>query len=230
MMKRMITLGVVAVLMGMMAAGCSGADRATPGADDSEAGSNRSMASAPTQDPAIPVYAAALQGAVISPPRVLDDFTAPSTTGEDFTLSEHRGEVLVIYFGYRSCPDFCPTTFSELRRVYSELNEPADRVKILFVTVDPERDTMDMLTPYTQAFHDHFIGLRPEGEALQTLMDQFGVVAEKRSVGNSPLSYLIDHTATTFLIGPDGRVQAQYLYGTDHRVLTHDIGVILEST
>ncbi|MCK6580641.1 MAG: SCO family protein [Anaerolineae bacterium] len=176
-----------------------------------------------------PAYLGDLRGAVFDPPRPISDFTFASTTGESFTLSEHRGELILIYFGYRSCPDFCPTTFAELKRVYAALNEPADRLKIVFVTVDPERDTMDYLKPYVEFFHQDFIGVREEGEGLQALMDQFGAVAEKRQMSDSALNYLIDHTASLFLIGADGRLQAQYLYGTDDADITHDLQIILEA-
>jgi protein SCO1 len=174
-------------------------------------------------------YTQELRGAVVSPSRTLDDFSLMSTTGEPFTLSEHRGEVLLLYFGYRSCPDFCPNTFAELMRVYSELGEPADRLKIIFVTIDPERDTLDYLEQYIAAFHEDFIGLRAEGDTLQSLTAQFGVVAEKRVVGESALAYLYDHTASLFLVGANGELEVQYLYGTPYRDIVHDVRLILES-
>ncbi len=177
----------------------------------------------------LPPYADELRGAVIDPPRVLADFSLMSTTGESFTLSEHKGEVILLYFGYRACPDFCPTTFAELKRVYNDLNEPADRLKILFVSVDPERDTIENLALYTHSFHPDFIALREDAPELQPILDEFGVVVQKQQVGDSALSYLIDHTASLFLIGPDGRLQAQYLYGTNYRDIVHDVRLILES-
>lgn len=172
-------------------------------------------------------YTAELRGAVFEPPRPIADFSVMSTTGDTFTLSQHRGEVILLYFGYRSCPDFCPTTFAELRRVYAELGEPADKLKIVFVTIDPERDTLDYLRLYTKGFHEDFIGLRAEGQALKALEDQFGVVAERQEVGASALSYLFDHTASVFLIGRNGQLEAQYLYGTDYRDIVHDLRLIL---
>ncbi len=175
-----------------------------------------------------PSYTSQLRGAVFDPPRSLADFSMMSTTGEDFTLSQHQGEVILLYFGYRSCPDFCPTTFTELRRVYAELNEPSDKLKVIFVTIDPERDTLESMRQYTQAFHKDFIGLRAEGLALQALEDQFGVVAERQVVGESALSYLFDHTASVFLIGPGGQLEAQYLYGTDYRDIVHDLRLMLQ--
>ena len=174
-------------------------------------------------------YAENLRGAVFDPPRTLEDFSVSSTTGADFKLSEHRGEVILLYFGYRSCPDFCPTTFAELLRVYTELNEPEDKLRIVFVTIDPERDTLENLGLYTAAFHEDFIGLRAEGQALEALEDQFGVVAERQEVGDSAMSYLFDHTASIFLIGANGQLEAQYLYGTDYRDIVHDLELIFQS-
>lgn len=172
-------------------------------------------------------YVSQLQGAVLDPPRVLDDFTLMSTTGEAFTLSEHRGEVILIYFGYRACPDFCPTTFAELKRVYTDLNEPVDQLKIVFVSIDSERDDLESLKFYTNAFHEDFIGLRSGDQALENLKTQFGVVAEKRVLGESALAYLYDHTATLFLINPKGELEVQYLYGTPYRSIVNDVRLIL---
>ncbi|MEZ4671807.1 MAG: SCO family protein [Anaerolineae bacterium] len=169
-----------------------------------------------------------LRGAVINPPRQLTDFTFASTTGDPFQLSQHHGQTILLYFGYRSCPDFCPTTFAELKQVYEKLNSPKDKLKIVFVTVDPDRDTVENLTPYTQAFNQDFIGLRDDGPALKTLMDEFGVVATKRQVGDSALSYLIDHTASVFLIDENGDLRMQYLYGTDYRDIVHDLQIVLQ--
>jgi protein SCO1 len=173
-------------------------------------------------------YVSELQGAVINPPRVLDDFTLMSTTGEEFTLSEHRGEAIIIYFGYRACPDFCPMTFSELKRVYADLDEPADKMKVVFVSIDPERDDLESLTLYTNAFHEDFIGLRSDDKELERLMDQFGVVAEKQVLGDSALAYLYDHTATLFLINPKGELEVQYLFGTPYRSIVNDVSVMLD--
>ncbi len=168
-----------------------------------------------------------MHGAVFDPPRVLTDFSMKSTDGTSFTLSEHRGQTILLYFGYRSCPDFCPTTFAELNQIYGALNEPKSQLKIVFVTVDPERDTLDNLTLYVHGFHNDFIGLRDDGDGLNQLMKQFGVVAERRQLGDSPLSYLIDHTASVFLIGADGQLKAQYLYGTDYRDILADLKTML---
>lgn len=192
--------------------------------------STGSTAGGATATPGPLPYAADLQGAVIDPPRTITGFDLPSTTGSDFNLADYHGQIVLAYFGYRSCPDFCPTTFAEMRRISDELGDRASRVKVVFITVDPERDDLENLGLYVHNFNPDYIGVRSEGPTLQNLMNQFGVVAQRRQVGESALSYLIDHTASVFLIGPDGRLQVQYLYGTDYRILVHDIRLILDQT
>ena len=176
-----------------------------------------------------PAYAGQLRGAVFDPPRTLTDFAFPSTTGSEFRLSDYQGQVVLIYFGYLTCPDFCPTTLAELQQIYKNLEDPADHVKVVFVSVDPDRDTLEHITSYVHAFHNDFIGLRGEGDALAQAMNQFGVTAEQQQLADSPLSYLIDHTASIFLITPDGRLEAQYLYGTDYRDILHDVEAVLDT-
>ncbi len=166
-------------------------------------------------------------GALFNPPRMLTDFTMPSTDGTDFTLSQHKGQTILLYFGYRSCPDFCPTTFTELNQIYAALKQPKDKLKVVFVTVDPERDTIDNLKLYVHGFNEDFIGLRDDGTKLKQLMKEFGVTAEKRQTGDSALSYLVDHTASLFLITADGELKVQYLYGTDYREVLADLKTML---
>lgn len=211
-MKNTLIRVLSLMLLGILVAACAPAATPTPELPEND----------------LP-YAGDLLGAVINPPRPVDDYVLASTDGTDFSFAEHRGQILLLYFGYRACPDFCPTTFAELSRLYAALNNPVDQVKVLFLTVDPERDTLDMLTAYTHAFNPAFIGLRAERDTLETIMRAFGVVAQRQDIEGSAAGYLIDHTASIFLIGPDGRLQSQYLYGTDYRDIVHDIQLILEA-
>lgn len=175
-------------------------------------------------------YAAEMRGSVITPPRPLADFSVPATTGEDFTLSQQRGQILLVYFGYMTCPDVCPNTLAEMLRAYREIGEPKERVKVVFITLDPERDTLERLTRFMQAFSPDFIGLRPESDGqLEALKDEFGVVSEKREV-DSALGYTIDHSATTWLIGPDGKLIAQYPYGVPYTEMANDVQVVMKYT
>lgn len=174
-------------------------------------------------------YLNELKGPVVTPPREVQDFTLASTTGEDFTFSEQGGRVLLLYFGYLTCPDVCPATLADLRRVYLALDEPASRVTIAFITVDPERDTMDRIQRYVGAFNADFIGLRPTPEQLPALLENFNVTVEKREV-ESAAGYLIDHTAATYMVGPDGRILVEYPFGVPYEEITTDLDVMLDYT
>jgi protein SCO1/2 len=175
-------------------------------------------------------YADDLLGSVISPPRELADFTLPSSDGAQYTLSEHAGKIQLVYFGYMTCPDVCPATLADLLRAYREVGEPAEQVEVLFITIDPERDSLERLETYTSAFHENFIGLRPSSEdQLNDLMQNFGVVAQRREV-DSALVYLMDHSATVFMVSPDGRLLAQYPFGVPYTEIAHDVQVMMDYT
>jgi protein SCO1 len=168
------------------------------------------------------------QGSLLDPPIVLQDFSLPSTTGKNFTLSEHQGEVLLLFVGYTSCPDYCPTTLAELTRVYDALGDKAERVKVVFVTGDPERDTLERMTQYIQAFNPEFIGISVEGTALEALLAQFYATAIKQLAPDSALGYTIEHSTRLYLINPDGEWMLHYAYSTSYRDIVADIEKILE--
>lgn len=168
-----------------------------------------------------------LKGAIIVPPRQIEDFTLPSTDGE-FRFSDLRGKLVLIYFGYMTCPDVCPTSNAHLKKVYEELNRPDD-IAVVFVTVDPERDSLERLRAYIKLFNEDFVALRGEGEALQNVLNQFGVVAIRRQVGESALSYLMDHTASIFLVNQDGLLVSQFIFGLSSEDILHDVKLLLDS-
>lgn len=173
-------------------------------------------------------YREELQGSVIYPPRTVMDFTLPSTTGEPFTLSDHRGKLVMLYFGYLTCPDVCPTTMADMLRAYRDAGEPSDRVTVVFVTIDPERDTMEYMTRYVNAFHKDFIGVTPENqEQLDQLLASYGVTATRREV-DSATKYLIDHSAAVLMIAPDGRMVEQFPFGVSYTEIAHDLEVLME--
>ena len=175
----------------------------------------------------LPEYADQLRGAVVSPPRPLVNFIAPATNGE-FQLTDYAGHVVLLYFGYMTCPDVCPATSAELKWAYEDLGEP-DNVQVVFVTVDPERDTLERLAAYVHLFHEDFIAIRAEDESLQAIMTQFGARAEKQQLNESALGYLMDHTAAVYLISPDGYLIEQFLFGTPYADITHDVQIILDN-
>ncbi len=169
------------------------------------------------------------RGAHIDPPIEIDDWALPATTGRDYVFSEQQGRIQLFYFGYMNCPDFCPTTMADLQRAFVTLGEDlTEHVQVVFVTVDPARDDLARMGRYVSAFNDDFIGVRGEADDLQTVMAEFGVVARQREV-DSAMGYLVDHTASVFMVDPEGQLMNRFIYGTPSADIAHDIRLTLEA-
>jgi len=112
----------------------------------------------------------------------------------------------VLFFGYTHCPDVCPTTLAEAAQALKALGPDADRVQVLFVTVDPERDTRDVLASYVTAFDPRFLGLYGDAEATKRAAKEFKIYYEKRPE-SAPGSYSVDHSSQTYVIDPQGRLR-----------------------
>jgi protein SCO1/2 len=125
-------------------------------------------------------------------------------TGRGRKLEDFRGKAVVVFFGFTHCPDVCPTTLGEVSQAIKQLGADAERVQVLFVTVDPERDTRDVLAQYVTAFDPRFLGLYGDAAATQRAAKEFKVYYEKRKSGDS---YSIDHSAQTYVIDPQGRLR-----------------------
>ncbi len=134
------------------------------------------------------------------------DFTLVDHTGKTRRLADFRGKVVVVFFGYTHCPDVCPTTLAELKMVKEQLGPDGERVQVLFVTVDPERDTQDVLARYVPAFDPAFIGLRGDAAATAKVAKDFKVFYQKVR-GSRPDNYSVDHTAGSYVFDPDGRLR-----------------------
>ena len=146
--------------------------------------------------------------------------------GRPRTLADFRGKVVVLFFGYTHCPDVCPTTLAELSQVMKSLGPDADRVQVLFVTVDPERDTPAILAQYVTAFDPRFLGLYGDADATRRAAREFKVFYEKRE-GSSPGEYSMDHSAGTYVIDPKGRLRLFVGYGKADADLAQDIRTLL---
>ena len=119
-------------------------------------------------------------------------------------LEDFRGKAVVIFFGFTHCPDVCPTTLAETAAALKKLGADADRVQVLFVTIDPERDTGEALAKYVTAFDPRFLGLRGDADATQRAAKEFKVFYEKRKTGDT---YSMDHSGQTYVIDPQGRLR-----------------------
>jgi len=156
------------------------------------------------------------------------EFELTQGNGGSFRLSEKRGDVILLYFGYTFCPDVCPTTLSELRRVVADLGENASRVQVVMVTVDPERDTPEKLQEYMSLFNPAFIGLSGSVDEMEKVWKDYGVYREVTELPNSASGYLVNHTARVYLVDPDGNLRLSYSYGTPPDDIVHDLKILFK--
>jgi protein SCO1 len=146
--------------------------------------------------------------------------------GKPRQLSDFKGKVSVVFFGFTQCPDVCPTTLLELAQVKKALGAEGERVQGIFVTVDPERDTAEVLKAYVGSFDAGFVALRGTPEETQAAAKNFKVFFAKVP-GKTPTSYSIDHTAGSYVFDSQGRVRLFTRYGTGAEALTHDLKLLL---
>ncbi len=154
------------------------------------------------------------------------DFALTDFNGKPRTLEDFRGKVVVVFFGYTHCPDVCPTTLAELAETMKRLGAAADNVQVLFITVDPARDTPQVLAQYVPAFDKRFLGLRGDADALAQTASDFKVIYQKQP-GATPGSYTMDHSAGTYIYDTRGRLRLYASYGLGTDVFVHDIGALL---
>jgi protein SCO1/2 len=126
--------------------------------------------------------------------------------GKPRTLEDFRGKLVVVFFGFARCPDICPTTLADLAQAVASLGPDSDRVQVLFVTVDPARDTPEILAQYVPAFDPRFLGLYGDEEATRRAAKEFRIYYEKRD-GRSPGAYTMDHSAQSFVLDAQGRLR-----------------------
>lgn len=148
-------------------------------------------------------------------------------TGKARTLADWRGKAVVLFFGFTHCPDVCPTTLADMAQAMRELGPLAERVQVLFVTVDPERDTQQVLASYVPAFNPGFLGLRGDAEATRAVAKEFKVYFEKRP-GSTPGEYSVDHSAQSYVIDPQGRLRLFVRHERIGEDLAPDLRTLLE--
>lgn len=155
-------------------------------------------------------------------------FQLTDFNGQPHTLDDFKGKVVVLFFGYTQCPDVCPTTMSELAQVKQKLGADADKLQVLFVSVDPERDTPAVLKAYMAGFDPSFLGLYATSpEQLAELARDYKVYFKKVD-GKTPTSYTMDHTAASYVYDPNGRLRLYTRYGTPVDDMAADIRWLLK--
>jgi len=148
-------------------------------------------------------------------------------TGKPRRLEDFRGKAVVVFFGFTHCPDVCPSTLADAAQAMKQLGPDADRVQVLLVTVDPERDTHQVLSDYVTAFDPRFLGMAGDLEATRRVAKEFKVYFEKRP-GKTPDGYSIDHSAQSYVIDPQGRLRLFVRHDRVAEDLARDLRVLLK--
>lgn len=169
----------------------------------------------------------AFRGVDITGADYAKDFALPDQNGQMRTLKDFSGKAVVVFFGYTQCPDVCPTTLQELQQVKRLLAAEGDRLQAIFVTVDPERDTAELLKAYMANFDPSFVALRPQPEQLQALLKDFKIYAKKVE-GKTATSYTMDHSAQSYIYDPQGRLRLYSRYGSGAHAMADDLRLLLK--
>ena len=194
-MARRFTAAVAALLVALLAAGCS---------------------------PSKPSF----QNTDVTGAEFGREFTLKDFNGKPRTLAEFKGKVVAVFFGFTQCPDVCPTTLATMKAVKEKLGADGDRVQVIFVSVDPERDTPELLSKYVTAFDPSFLGLTDTPDAVAQTAKAFKVFYQKVP-GKTPETYTVDHTASTYLYDPQGRLRLFVRHGQSADAIAQDIRALL---
>jgi len=153
-------------------------------------------------------------------------FALKDADGKERTLADFKGKVVVMFFGFAQCPDVCPTTMAEMTQVKQQLGKDADKLAVLFVTVDPARDTPEVMKAYMGAFDPSFVALIPTPEQLAAVAKDYKVYYKKVE-GKTPTSYSMEHSAASYIYDPQGRLRLFSRYGAGVPALVSDIKALL---
>jgi protein SCO1/2 len=153
------------------------------------------------------------------------DFALTDHNGQSRSLKDFGGKIVMLFFGYIQCPDVCPTTLHELAQVKALLGKNGDHLQVLFVTVDPERDTPELLKTYMAAFDPSFLALYTSPEKLQVVAKDYKLYY-KKVAGPTPTSYSVDHSAGTYVYDTHGKLRLYAPYGSTAQAMAADIELL----
>ena len=166
----------------------------------------------------------ALKAGVFEPPRAAPAFALDASGGGQLDLATYRGKVVLLGFGFTSCPEVCPTTLAVLAQARKRLGPQADRVQVVYVTVDPERDSAERMRAYLHGFDPTFVGGTGTPQQLADVRKHYGVMAERKPVGDS---YSVGHSSSVYLIDAKGLLRAMMPYGRSPEDYVHDLRALL---
>ena len=157
------------------------------------------------------------------------DFALTDTRGKPRGLADFRGKAVVVFFGFTQCPDVCPTAMATLAEAIRRLGPDGERVQGVFITIDPERDTPELLSRYVPAFHPGFVGLYGDAAATERVAKEFKVIYRK-APGPTPETYTMDHSAGMFVFDPQGRLRLYVSHGVAADALADDLRELVRAS
>jgi protein SCO1 len=165
-----------------------------------------------------------LRAGVFSPPRAAPDFSLQGSDGAELQLSRYRGKVVILAFGFTSCPDVCPTTLATLAGTRKKLGAQANQLQVIYITVDPETDNPERMRKYLGSFDPTFVGGSGTAEQLAAVRQDYGIAVTQKVVGTSST---FSHSSYTYLIDRNGRLRALMPYGQSSDDYVHDVKILL---
>ena len=170
-------------------------------------------------------------GVAYDPPRELPSFTLTNVEGEELSTAQLEGKVVLLYFGYTYCPDFCPATLTDFQRVKQNLGDDADDVAFMMISVDPARDTPERMKEYLAFFDSAFIGLTGTEADLAPVKQEFGIVSVNQAATpqEGGDAYFVDHSTKIYLLNEAGDLLLEYAWGTPAKDITEDVEQLLDT-
>lgn len=166
----------------------------------------------------------ALKAGVFSPARLAPDFKLSGSDGSELSLARYRGKVVVLIFGFTNCPAVCPTTLATLATAHKKLADDAAGMQVVYVTVDPERDTVQRMNEYLKAFDATFVGGTGAADKLEAIRKEYGIFANRE---NYDKGYSFNHSSYAYLIDKEGSLRALMPYGQAADDYVHDVRILL---
>ena len=169
-----------------------------------------------------------LRCGTFDPPREAPDFSLDGSNGKKLSLRDHLGKVIILQFGFTFCDEVCPITLARLTEVYKKLGREADDVQLIFVTVDPQRDSPERMREYLAAFNPSFLGATGTPDELAAIRKNYGVFAKQVISRNQALGYQVNHSSSLYLVDRQGKVHGLVPFGTPADDIVHDLKLLLK--
>jgi protein SCO1/2 len=170
-----------------------------------------------------------LKAGVFDPPRMAPDFTVRGSDGKELKLSQYRGKLVLLEFGYTSCVDVCPVSLAMLADARKQLGAHATQLQVIYVTVDPERDTPERMKNYLRAFDPSFIGATGTPQQMERVRRDYGITATKKMIEGSKTDYVVGHSSYLYFVDRKGNLRALLPFGRTAADVVHDATLLLKN-